>query len=66
MIGAKALSASATPWPNSRNKIAFYGNPDANGDGLANAMERSNAVGNEVVPLAAALAWRTLRAAHAA
>jgi DNA (cytosine-5)-methyltransferase 1 len=33
-------------------------------DGLAFAVERSNAVGNGVVPLVAALAWRTLRAAH--
>lgn len=34
-------------------------------DGLANRMERAHAVGNGVVPLAAAYAWRTLRAAFA-
>lgn len=34
-------------------------------DGLANRVERSHAVGNGVVSLAAAYAWRTLRAAFA-
>lgn len=33
-------------------------------DGLANRLERSDAAGNGVVSLAAAYAWRTLKAAH--
>lgn len=33
-------------------------------DGMANRMDRSNAAGNGVVSLAAAYAWRTLKAAH--
>lgn len=34
------------------------------GDGMANRMDRSDAAGNGVVSLAAAYAWRTLKAAH--
>ncbi len=33
-------------------------------DGMANRMDRSNAAGNGVASLAAAYAWRTLKAAH--
>ncbi|WP_202814773.1 DNA cytosine methyltransferase [Aureimonas sp. D3] len=35
------------------------------GDGLAHRLDRSDAAGNGVVSLAAAHAWRTLKAAHA-
>ena len=34
------------------------------GDGMADRLDRSDAAGNGVVSLAAAYAWRTLRAAH--
>lgn len=35
------------------------------GDGMAHRLDRHHAIGNGVVPLAAAYAWRTLKAAHA-